>query len=84
MAPPSSKRTHAPVTHAPISTTESPRPPMPPHSAHWLWMNAQSISETVCLQLVDGSLPRIEGLVKDGAKPWSALRSGEPQGTSAC
>jgi len=34
--------------------------------------------------LVDGSLPRIEGLVKDGAKPWSALRSGEPQGTSAC
>jgi hypothetical protein len=60
--PPPSKRTHAPVTHSPISTTESPRPPMPPHSAHWLWMNAQSISETVCLQLVDGSLPCIEGV----------------------
>jgi len=58
-------------------------PPMPPHFAHRLLINAQSISEPVCLQLVDGSLPCIEGLVKDGAKPWSALRSGKPQGTSS-
>jgi len=25
----------------------------------------------------------LKGLAKDGAKPWSALRSGKPQGTSS-
>ena len=29
--------------------------------------------------MVDGSLLRVEGVAKDRAKPWAAIRSGEPQ-----